>query len=813
MYHSHTRRLTTLFLCTLPLMLLSVFTSFGQCGSPPMEPPQIPQIGGIYMPSGNGLNGTPTPAIIYAIVLFIEFPDDTKASNAWPKMTAPIGMMQDVIDLAPNNFSGKKYNITTYYRDMSAGKLVIIGQPVYKQARYTLAQYAEAIKQADAVAAGYPGDAGLLCTNRVRYWAIRHALEDLDKGDAFDFSPYDRWTINGAYNYSNAPDGQVDMIFACFRGHGEYLIDGDPTPKRDISFAGMDGAANMGGGNADFLMVNSAPNTKIIHFDEAGLSSSGVSILDMGDYPSRMMTVYHEFGHHLGLQHQYNGGVWALMSQQHRNVSSCANSYERTEMGWITPVTVSLDGEIGTLRDFATTYTAYRIPVEPNFNQYFLVENHQRLNSPFITRLPYMDGRPWGNISSDMYWNTPSYDIADQSPDGAPGLYILQQNGSLLSVVCADGRWSWNQAPCEYGPYQTVGAPWDQNQPLAVWDRGTINRTAGECDRQFSNVWRVCTSPPELRNADFMWAWRDPGTLEVINNLAKHRGDGHDRWHLGMGEYLNPTETAPTGTTVFTQWSNPSTRSLSGNTTVGMEVLSKNSTDYTAKFYLTGAANASPSIPQDLKVSRHWYTIPNSMTTSFWPELVWDPNTEPDVNPDGGYEIWRRNEPAGNMDEDWEYLGTVDGATTSFIDVSITELWEYGTSNPGDVVRYMARAVDESGNKSIFSGTRAIDNTGFFQKPVVNHQRDDAESRLFVHSSPNPSTGFTNISFTIPSEGLTTLTVFDALGEEVARLTDEVRYAGTHSIAFDATALPPGVYTYQVCHGGHVVGGKLLLLK
>jgi M6 family metalloprotease-like protein len=771
----------------------------------------------MYMPSGNGLNGTPTPAIIYAIVLFLEFPDDITGGAAWPKLTSPVGIMQDIIDGAPNAPSGKKYNITTYFRDMSAGKLVIVGQPVYKKTRYSLAQYQLGVDAQSADDAGYPGDASIDFSDKVRYWAIKHALEELDLQNGFDFSPFDRWTINGLYNYANVPDGRVDMIFACFRGNGSRIIlnaNGNPEEKQDQSFIGLDGVANLGSSNpADNFVVNLNTQPKLINFGLPWDLGSGVTTAYMADYPNKIMPVFHEFGHYLGLQHQYNGGVWSLMAQVTPNVSSCANSYERIQMGWMTPTTVSADGEIATLRDFATTYSAYRIPVEPNFDQYFLVENHQRLNSPFITRLPDSDGRSWGNIEADPYWNVRSYDVTDQSSgDGAPGLYILQQNGSQVSVVCADGRWSWKQAPCQYGPYLTVGAPWNPNQPLAVWDRDVIDRAGGDCDRQAIKSWKTCEPTPQFRQPDFMWAWRDPATLQVVNTVAKHRGDTRDRWHLGE-EPLTPTETTPTGYNIFTQWSNPSTRSLSGNTTVGMEVLGKTGTDYTVKFYLTSAVDAAPSIPQDLKVYPEdtWCHDIECPDQPWTPRITWVANTEPDVNPNGTYEIWRRNEPGGITTNDWVYVTTLSGGTTSCLDDAV---WARGPGEPatGDWVRYKIRAIDGQGKKSIFSEERVIEYTAYYAYPkrLVNSSELPG---LSVGCSPNPFSESTTIHYRLPADGVVTLTIFDPLGREVAKPVDGMNQAGEHGVTFNAENLPAGIYTWRLQFRGATMSDRLVVMR
>lgn len=58
-----------------------------------------------------------------------------------------------------------------------------------------------------------------------------------------------------------------------------------------------------------------------------------------------------------------------------------------------------------------------------------------------------------------------------------------------------------------------------------------------------------------------------------------------------------------------------------------------------------------------------------------------------------------------------------------------------------------------------------------------------------------------------------TLKVFDVLGREVTTLVDEAKHAGKHSVAFDATGLPSGVYFYRLTAGSYVETKRMMVLK
>jgi hypothetical protein len=79
---------------------------------------------------------------------------------------------------------------------------------------------------------------------------------------------------------------------------------------------------------------------------------------------------------------------------------------------------------------------------------------------------------------------------------------------------------------------------------------------------------------------------------------------------------------------------------------------------------------------------------------------------------------------------------------------------------------------------------------------------------------PNPFNPSTELSFTIPNDGVVTLKIFNALGQEVATLINGVRSAGTyHRVTFDAHHLASGVYFARLQSGGHVQMRKMMLLK
>jgi outer membrane protein assembly factor BamB len=78
---------------------------------------------------------------------------------------------------------------------------------------------------------------------------------------------------------------------------------------------------------------------------------------------------------------------------------------------------------------------------------------------------------------------------------------------------------------------------------------------------------------------------------------------------------------------------------------------------------------------------------------------------------------------------------------------------------------------------------------------------------------PNPFNPVTEISFTIPNTSYLTLTVFNALGQEVVTLVDEKREAGNYRVTWDGSGFPSGVYFYRLETEGFAKTMKMLLMK
>ena len=75
---------------------------------------------------------------------------------------------------------------------------------------------------------------------------------------------------------------------------------------------------------------------------------------------------------------------------------------------------------------------------------------------------------------------------------------------------------------------------------------------------------------------------------------------------------------------------------------------------------------------------------------------------------------------------------------------------------------------------------------------------DDGAVVLRLVTAPNPTRGRATVAFGVAEAADVRVSVYDALGREVAVLAEGPFTAGRHDVALDAAALPSGVYVVRV---------------
>ena len=86
----------------------------------------------------------------------------------------------------------------------------------------------------------------------------------------------------------------------------------------------------------------------------------------------------------------------------------------------------------------------------------------------------------------------------------------------------------------------------------------------------------------------------------------------------------------------------------------------------------------------------------------------------------------------------------------------------------------------------------------------VNHYVTD---RIVLYQNfPNPFNPSTTIQFSVPERVNVKLTVYNMLGQKIARLVEGEVSRGVHEVTFDASYLTSGAYIYRLQAGEYVEG-------
>ncbi|MDH4038332.1 MAG: T9SS type A sorting domain-containing protein [Candidatus Krumholzibacteria bacterium] len=140
----------------------------------------------------------------------------------------------------------------------------------------------------------------------------------------------------------------------------------------------------------------------------------------------------------------------------------------------------------------------------------------------------------------------------------------------------------------------------------------------------------------------------------------------------------------------------------------------------------------------------------------------------------------------------------VDNTPAEFLDVS-----------GAPYAYYFITATDQAGNEGAPAKVASPTGVGGTPERYI----------LSVGNYPNPFNPQTTIRYTIPSAGIVTVAVYDALGAYVTTLVDhEARTPGAYTSEWhgrnaEGAAVASGVYFARINHGGTTQSRKMLLIK
>ena len=141
----------------------------------------------------------------------------------------------------------------------------------------------------------------------------------------------------------------------------------------------------------------------------------------------------------------------------------------------------------------------------------------------------------------------------------------------------------------------------------------------------------------------------------------------------------------------------------------------------------------------------------------------------------------------------------------------------HGTTNVPQHYTFIDRTVE---NGSWYYRLKQVDtdNRVYYTDPIhveVTSVKESAPAEFrLMQNYPNPFNPSTEIRFTVKQTSRATLDVYNAIGQKVATLFDDVAEAGYyHKVKLDGTNLTTGVYFYRLQSGKSSDLKKLILLK
>ncbi len=198
------------------------------------------------------------------------------------------------------------------------------------------------------------------------------------------------------------------------------------------------------------------------------------------------------------------------------------------------------------------------------------------------------------------------------------------------------------------------------------------------------------------------------------------------------------------------------------------------------------------------------------------PSLAWQQNTDIDFH---SYKVYRYFclYPYCNCSANSALLTTITNrSTTSFVDNNVT-IWikTTGHTSPSLCVHYYVVATDNAGLTSARSNDVTVNSDDDLDEPIYDKKSVASREANWglALNYPNPFNPQTTILYELVKKEFVRLKIYNVFGEEVANLVNEFQDDGIHSIQFDASNLPSGIYFCRLSAGKYSDVKKMVLVK
>ena len=104
-------------------------------------------------------------------------------------------------------------------------------------------------------------------------------------------------------------------------------------------------------------------------------------------------------------------------------------------------------------------------------------------------------------------------------------------------------------------------------------------------------------------------------------------------------------------------------------------------------------------------------------------------------------------------------------------------------------------------------------NNQVFMVEDLNIELLTPEEFTLSNAYPNPFNPSTRIDFSVPTESLISIGIYDITGRNIQTLVNDNYQSGYHSVSWDASTYSSGVYFVKMVAGNYVESQKLMLIK
>ncbi len=191
------------------------------------------------------------------------------------------------------------------------------------------------------------------------------------------------------------------------------------------------------------------------------------------------------------------------------------------------------------------------------------------------------------------------------------------------------------------------------------------------------------------------------------------------------------------------------------------------------------------------------------------------------VAPDGRIDIvWldTRDAIPGSYESSLYYCYSVDGGLTFSENERVSELFDphVGWPNQQKMGDYYHMISDLDGAHLAWANTLNGEQDVYYTyiNPwFVGLNENSTQQEIALSAFPNPSSGEVTLRYRMAENDQVKIVLYNIYGKMVKVLAHEHQTAGLHTLRFDGTGLPAGVYTCRVQSGASSAAAKITLLK